>query len=229
MVFKKNAENQCGDIQLVGACFSLFKLLYKIQYEDRDFSFQDFRFKILNEFLLLKEGLLNSGISEFLCKEIQFIMSAFADEIILKQDNDLSHRWSKESLQSYFFGENIGGEKFFEKLSYFKNISEKRLDILEIFYWCLVLGYQGKYAKREIEQLSVIKEELIGIIKFNNKKSADQHFVDTLSYLDDTHEKTGYFLKKISSKNFVISLLLSGLTLYGIQFLWIQYLLDRIN
>lgn len=74
--------------------------------------------------------------------------------------------WSKHSLLVTFHNETWGGEKFFQLLSKLATNPQQHRDLLELMYYCIALGFEGRY--RIIDngrtQLETLKQRLVHII-----------------------------------------------------------------
>lgn len=53
--------------------------------------------------------------------------------------------WSSHSLLVSFHNETWGGEKFFHLLERLSQQPRQHLDLLELLYFCLALGFEGRY------------------------------------------------------------------------------------
>lgn len=78
-------------------------------------------------------------------KELEYPLVAFIDETILNSDWTHRQAWKSNPMQLERFGETVAGERFFERLERIRAGGEAKLDLLEIYYYCLALGFQGKY------------------------------------------------------------------------------------
>ena len=58
-----------------------------------------------------------------------------------------------------YFGEQLAGEKFFDKLDAMLGQIEVTQDAVEIYYVCMLLGFKGKYAVYEKEKLLAIMQK----------------------------------------------------------------------
>ncbi len=83
----------------------------------------------------------------------KFALAAFVDETILTNNFPLRDEWEKNPLQLEYFGEQLAGNKFFDKLSAMLKQLEVTQDGVEIYYVCMLLGFKGKYAIYEKDQL----------------------------------------------------------------------------
>jgi type VI secretion system protein ImpK len=64
--------------------------------------------------------------------------------------------WERRPLQLVLFGEQLAGEKFFQYLEECRAQGAARLQSLEVFHMCLLLGYQGKYLLEGPEKLAYL-------------------------------------------------------------------------
>ena len=67
------------------------------------------------------------------------------DEIILNSEFEIRDEWERNPLQLRLFGEHLAGEGFFDRLEKLRLEPQKHIETLEVFYTCLILGFQGKY------------------------------------------------------------------------------------
>jgi len=65
----------------------------------------------------------------------KFGLAAFVDEAVLTANFPLRHEWEKNPLQLKFFGEQLAGNKFFDKLESMLPQIEVTQDAVEIYYY----------------------------------------------------------------------------------------------
>ena len=75
------------------------------------------------------------------------------DEAVLTANFPLRHEWEKNPLQLKYFGEQLAGNKFFDKLDSMLPQIEVTQDAVEIYYYCMLLGFKGRYAVYEQDKL----------------------------------------------------------------------------
>jgi type VI secretion system protein ImpK len=83
----------------------------------------------------------------------KFALAAFVDETVLTNNFHLKEQWEKNPLQLEYFGEQLAGNKFFEKLDSMVKQIDVTADAVEVYYVCMLLGFKGRYAVYEKEQL----------------------------------------------------------------------------
>jgi type VI secretion system protein ImpK len=86
-----------------------------------------------------------NSVTQEMATEAKYIVCATADDIVQHIPSEDRHVWTQYSMLSRFFGERIGGVKFFEKLDKAKQDPVVNYDLLELMYACLALGFQGRY------------------------------------------------------------------------------------
>lgn len=91
--------------------------------------------------------------------EARYALCAFMDEQILRSEWSGRQDWMSQPLQLIYFNENTAGEGFFTRLEALEQ-QPARVHVLQIYYLCLTLGFQGQYAVRGGEGISAIVERL---------------------------------------------------------------------
>ena len=83
----------------------------------------------------------------------KFGLAAFVDETVLTANSAIRNEWERNPLQLKYFGEQLAGNKFFDKLESMLPQIEVTQDAVEIYYYCMLLGFKGRYAVYEQEKL----------------------------------------------------------------------------
>jgi type VI secretion system protein ImpK len=78
-------------------------------------------------------------------QDCKYAFCALLDEIVLNADFEIRDEWERNPLQLRLFGEHLAGEGFFDRLENLRLEPQKHIETLEVFYTCLLLGFQGKY------------------------------------------------------------------------------------
>lgn len=98
---------------------------------------------------------------QFSAEDIQdakYAYCALVDETIVTQQDerffDLQNAWMISPLQLILFGSQLAGFHFFENLEEIRHKDKQRLAVLEVYHYCLLLGFQGKYRIESIEHLN---------------------------------------------------------------------------
>lgn len=97
----------------------------------------------------------------------RYILCTFIDESIVTTPWGGSSNWSQKSLLNVFHNEGDGGEKFFQLLSKLQQETAKYIDILELMFVCLCLGFEGKYRllDRGTSAVEQVRDDLFRTIR----------------------------------------------------------------
>lgn len=88
----------------------------------------------------------------------KFALASFVDETVLTNNFPLKNEWEKNPLQLEYFGEQLAGNKFFDKLEAMVKQIDVTADAVEIYYFCMLLGFKGRYAIYEQDKLLAIMQ-----------------------------------------------------------------------
>lgn len=93
-------------------------------------------------------------------EEANYAVVAFLDETVLTSNDPARDQWS--SWQAKRYTGAIAGEGFFEHLKMLRNRREspQLADLLEVYYLCLLLGYQGRYAVDYASELRLLIDDV---------------------------------------------------------------------
>lgn len=104
----------------------------------------------------------------------KFALAAFVDEIVLTNNFPLRNEWEKNPLQLEYFGEQLAGNKFFDKLEAMLKQLETTQDAVEVYYFCMLLGFKGRYAVYEQEKLmATMQTTANALVKVGRIKSVE--------------------------------------------------------
>jgi len=86
----------------------------------------------------------------------KYALAAFVDETVLRSQWTGKEQWADNPLQLHLFETYLAGEGFFEKLENLRARGESAVEVLEIYYLCLALGFEGKFGIEGTERLSAL-------------------------------------------------------------------------
>lgn len=97
----------------------------------------------------------------------KYAMCATADDIVQHIPSEERHVWVQYSMLSRFFGERVGGLRFYEKLDQAKMDPVVNYNVLELMYACLAIGFQGVHrtASGGAAQLQKIQRDLYELLR----------------------------------------------------------------
>lgn len=109
----------------------------------------------------------NLNIRPEIIVSARYILCVALDEAVLNTPWGADSAWTQRTLLSLFHNETNGGEKFFQILERLKNYPAENLDMLELMYVLLSLGFEGKYRviARGRDAIEQIRDELYRVIR----------------------------------------------------------------
>lgn len=90
----------------------------------------------------------------------KYAYCAVVDEAILSSTCSFREDWARKPLQLTLFGDHLAGENFFVRLEQLRAQGAVRLQSLEVCYFCLLLGFEGKYLLEGTEKLGYLTARL---------------------------------------------------------------------
>lgn len=114
---------------------------------------------------------------DFFVSDVQYALEAFVDEKILNKNQNFKNFWAGRTLQLSSYGDQLAGERFFEKIEILERGNNSlHMDVLFVYYLCLELGFVGKYSRDSKEDLKFVKKKLKDkFIGFDEKNNAAQN------------------------------------------------------
>lgn len=123
--------------------------------------------RLINEMKLFERHAKEEMIQPEIVLASRYILCSMLDEAILNTPWGSSGQWSQHTLLSTFHNETAGGEKFFLLLDRMRQAPAENIDILELMYLCMSLGFEGKYRviHNGKEQIEMIRDDLFALIR----------------------------------------------------------------
>lgn len=90
----------------------------------------------------------------------KYAYCAAIDEAILSTPCAVREDWELQPLQLILFGDHLAGEHFFTRLEELRAQGAARLQALEVYYFILLLGFEGKYRLEGPEKLGYLTARL---------------------------------------------------------------------
>lgn len=108
-----------------------------------------------------------AGVSSDSVQIAQYMLCTFVDESVLATPWGHQSQWVNRTLLNAFHNDGRGGEKFFQVLDRLLQEPKRHLDLLELMYACLALGFEGKFRIQDGGQthLDRAQSALLGAIR----------------------------------------------------------------
>lgn len=107
------------------------------------------------------------GLSPETVFTARYVLCTTIDEFVLSTPWGANSVFRNQSLLLLFHQERLGGDKFFQLLDSLIRDPARNIDLLELMYVCLALGFQGRYrVERDgTNSLEAIRENLYRTIR----------------------------------------------------------------
>lgn len=113
----------------------------------------DLRPKIASLLKDFEERALRYRYRESIIQVAKFGLASFVDETVLTNNFPLKEEWERYPIQLEYFGEQLAGNKFYDKLEAMLRQIDVTQDAVEVYYVCMLLGFKGRYAVYEHDKL----------------------------------------------------------------------------
>lgn len=152
---------------LVSAASKLLGVIIKLRTTMRHDNVPDLHKRLTQEIQKFEREAKQLSLSPETVLTARYLLCTVVDEVVLSTPWGTASGWSQHSLLSLFHKETFGGEKCFLILQRMQEAPASHLELLELFYLCLSLGFQGKYrlAQRGHEQIEQIRDNLYRTIE----------------------------------------------------------------
>lgn len=120
------------------------------------------RNQVLEEIKTFENNARTVGIDPDTTYACRFVLCTFIDEAVLNTIWGSSSSWANQSLLSTLHNETSGGETFFVILDKLLRDPNANLDLIELMFLCISLGFKGSYAVMDRGQEKL--EELRNIV-----------------------------------------------------------------
>ncbi|WP_157831983.1 type IVB secretion system protein IcmH/DotU [Thalassospira marina] len=149
--------------------------------------------RLVNEIPVFQQDLEKMEYDEATVLAARYILCATLDEAVLSQVWGAESLWPERPMLSIFHNETWGGEKVFAILDRVMDEAHRFLDLLELLYYCIALGFEGKYhvmhnGQAKLEQLLV---NVHGILEKHRGEAPDK-LVNPEPNIYDAKERMGW-------------------------------------
>ena len=139
-------------LQIAAPLFSLTKYLKDAEEpEDVSLLLQNF----IHEVKAFEDKVRCYDYSSTTISDAHYMLCAFIDELILCNSWAFKNKWQQDNLLNYFYKGEVADNRFFLITEQALHDPKNNLDLLELIYLILSLGFKGKYQKSDGENASL--------------------------------------------------------------------------
>jgi type VI secretion system protein ImpK len=131
--------------QLTSNALSLLMVVPKLRKVAFHHSVKELQERLVAEIGTFHNRSLQQGYSEELVRTASYLVCSLIDETILNTPWGSESFWGHDTLLVKFHRDAAGGEEFFPIVERLMRRPTEHLDLLELAYMCLSLGFEGKY------------------------------------------------------------------------------------
>lgn len=159
---------------IMRAAGPLLQLLGRLRVALMRASFASLMEQVADAVKFFETDIRSAGISEYQANTAKYILCATADDIVQHIPTEERHVWTQYSMLSRFFGERVGGVRFFEILDHLKTDPLVNYPVLELQHACMALGFQGMHraSVNGLASLQLIQRNLYELLRRVRPKSA---------------------------------------------------------
>jgi type VI secretion system protein ImpK len=152
---------------LLGAASVMLALVAQLRGTSRHDDPAGLREKLLQCLAEFESLAAASGVPRPKVTAARYLLCSFVDETIVQTPWGEDAGWGERGLLGEFHEENWGGDKAFQLLERLGQEPAANADLLELFYVCLQLGFEGRYRKLPDgrAQLDAISARLLEVIR----------------------------------------------------------------
>lgn len=146
---------------LLELCNPIFSLTAPFYAADHGANLaEDYQIQLKTAIAELERNAVTKQIAPVTLQHTKYAMAAFIDEAVLNSQWKPKSAWMTNSLQLQHFGEHTAGEGFFKRLTELRQSGPQYLNVLEVYYMCLQLGFAGMYRLQGPEKLAFLQVDL---------------------------------------------------------------------
>jgi type VI secretion system protein ImpK len=156
-----------GSNRLVDAAGTLLSLVVQLRDTTSHPDINTLRAHVEQEVKSFEQAARAGGADTETVSTARYVLCTFIDETVLGTPWGNESIWSEQTLLAKFHQEAWGGEKLFKILDHLLQEPARHIDLLELIYLCLVMGFEGRYRVQDQgdRQLQSIQENLFYTIR----------------------------------------------------------------
>lgn len=152
---------------LINSAATLIAVFEKTRHSVRHPDVGGLHTRLVNEIKAFENKAKDVGSKPEIILAARYLLCSALDEAVLHTPWGDESAWGQRTLLRIYHGENTGGEKCFAILERMLQAPAENLHMLELFYICLSLGFEGKYRviHRGHDKLESLRDELFRTIR----------------------------------------------------------------
>jgi len=130
---------------LVAAAAPLLELITRLRNRAQHRNVESLRERVIAEIKAFEARAVESSVAPPLVRAGRYALCATVDDVVLNTPWGSQSVWNRQSMVVTFYNEAWGGERFYEILNQLMKNPGRNLEVLELMYLCMTLGFEGQY------------------------------------------------------------------------------------
>jgi len=130
---------------LVGAFAALLAFAPELETPTAPSDPETLRTRLLDGLIAARDGAVARGVTLARADAAAWVVAALIDDLALHTPWGDRSAWPRQPLVSTVYGDVDAGEQFFTRLEELERHPTRDPELLELMYFALALGFQGKY------------------------------------------------------------------------------------
>lgn len=143
MLLKRDVPVAPNENILLEAACPMLLLFGRLRSSLMQARFADLMDQVASAIEAFEKDVRAEGVDAERTQQAKYALAATADDIVQNIPSPDRQIWTQYSMLSRFFGERVGGVRFFEMLEKAKGDPLANHDLLELMYACLAVGFEG--------------------------------------------------------------------------------------
>lgn len=156
-----------GVSPLVDAATPILGLVSRLATTVSQNDVEGLRRRVRGEFDNFEKSAGATGMRPEILGACHYALCATVDDVASNMPWGSQNIWADQSMARVFHNDTSGGERFFHLLGHFERDPETHGEVLELFYLCLSLGFQGRFRllPEGAAELAALRARLYRVIR----------------------------------------------------------------
>lgn len=148
VLYEESADRRLAEV--LAPCFAL---IVHLRSQDEFGDPLALRKRVKEMLVQAEKEAVRAGIALDDAQQGIFAVVAFLDETLLSSSWSRRDEWVARPLQLEMYDRYDAGEIFFDRLEEILQHPTRHLEVIEVFYVCMTLGFKGRYQLHQQERL----------------------------------------------------------------------------
>lgn len=156
---------------ITNLCTDIFLIVIRMR-EAEDLGDPSALRKLLMHYIeLFRKNCTALNITKPLIDDAIYALVALLDETVMSVPGRCRDFWIVNPVQLELYNDNLAGQGFYTRLDSMLADPEKMKDVLEIYYLCLCVGFEGKYRLGSATERENVIDNLARVLLKINKRA----------------------------------------------------------